>query len=297
MPTSRSPSSSRISRTPCVLRPIDRDIGHRRAHQRAGGADQHELVVRRRPAARRPSRPLRSVVCMRDDALAAAACDRVLLERRELAVAVRGGRQDRPLADDDERDHLVARRRRASCRARPPRRDPSAARRPRGSGSPCRALANSMISRLPSVSATPTSRSSSRRSTAMMPLVRGRENAASGVFLTVPLARRHEHVFVVLECLDGQHGVDPLALFQRQQIHDRLAARAAPGLRQLVDLQPVSLAAAREAQQGVVRVRDEQLLDEILVLHRAPPLARGRRAAAPGRRPPAATWRSPRATA
>jgi hypothetical protein len=45
-----------------------------------------------------------------------------------------------------------------------------------------------MISRWPSVIATPTSRSSGARSTAMMPVVRGRENAASGVFFTVPLA-------------------------------------------------------------------------------------------------------------
>ena len=51
--------------------------------------------------------------------------------------------------------------------------------------------------------------------------------------------------------------------------------RDAPaGHRQLVDLEPVKLAAAREAQQRVVRVGDEQFLDEILVLHR------GRRTAA-----------------
>ena len=55
---------------------------------------------------------------------------------------------------------------------------------------------------------------------------------------------------------------------QRQQVHDRLAARAAARLRQLVDLEPVELAAAREAQQRVVRVRHEQLVDEILVLDR-----------------------------
>ncbi len=38
-----------------------------------------------------------------------------------------------------------------------------------------------------SVMATSTSRSPSLRSTAMMPLVRGREKFVSGVFLTVPL--------------------------------------------------------------------------------------------------------------
>ncbi len=47
-------------------------------------------------------------------------------------------------------------------------------------------LATSMISRLPSVIATLTSRSSLRRSMAMMPLDLGRENRFSAVFLTVP---------------------------------------------------------------------------------------------------------------
>ncbi len=45
-----------------------------------------------------------------------------------------------------------------------------------------------MTSWLPSVIATPTSLSPGSRPTAMMPAARGRENAASGVFLTVPAA-------------------------------------------------------------------------------------------------------------
>ena len=106
------------------------------------------------------------------------------------------------------------------------------------------------------------------------------------------LARRHEHVLVVLELLDRQHRVDALAFLERQQVHDRLAARAAARLRQLVDLEPVDLAAAREAQQRVVRVRDEQLVDEVLVLDARWPLGRGRRGAAPGIPRPAATSRS-----
>jgi len=46
----------------------------------------------------------------------------------------------------------------------------------------------SMTSRVPSVIATPTSLSPGSRPTAMMPADRGRENAESGVFLTVPVA-------------------------------------------------------------------------------------------------------------
>ncbi len=47
---------------------------------------------------------------------------------------------------------------------------------------------NSMMPWLPSVMSTPINWSSSRRSTAMIPLVRGREKSTSGVFFTVPEA-------------------------------------------------------------------------------------------------------------
>ncbi len=50
------------------------------------------------------------------------------------------------------------------------------------------ALENSMMSCPPSVMAAPTRKSASSRSTAMIPLGRGREKSVSGVFLTVPLA-------------------------------------------------------------------------------------------------------------
>ncbi len=134
-------------------------------------------------------------------------------------------------------------------------------------------VVHSMTSRKPSVSDTPTSLSPSSRSTAMMPAVRGRENAASDVFLTVPFAGGHENVAAFLELADGQHRRDALAVVERQQVDDGLAARAAARLRQLVDLEPVELPAVREAEQRVVRVGDEQLLDEILVLHRGGRLA------------------------
>src|SRR5690606_23702527 len=71
---------------------------------------------------------------------------------------------------------------------------------------------------------------------------------------------------VFLEFMNGQHRVDALALLERQQIDDRSAARAAARLRQLIDLEPVQLARAGKTQQRVVCVRDEQLVDEILVL-------------------------------
>jgi hypothetical protein len=66
-----------------------------------------------------------------------------------------------------------------------------------------------------------------------------------------------------------------------------LAARAAASLRQLENPQPIDAAATRETQQRVVRVRNEQLFDEIFVFDRGgrfattghaphPPQLRGR---------------------
>ncbi len=73
--------------------------------------------------------------------------------------------------------------------------------------------------------------------------------------------------------LHRQHGGDLLALLQREQVDDRLAAPGARALRHLVDLQPVHPAAAGEAQDVVVRVGDEQALDEIVFLGRGGLLA------------------------
>jgi len=76
-----------------------------------------------------------------------------------------------------------------SCMPRTPR-----AVRPMGRTSASRkrmafpASLKSMTSRVPSVMAASTSSSPSRSSQAMMPLDRGREKSASGVFLTVPRA-------------------------------------------------------------------------------------------------------------
>jgi hypothetical protein len=169
-------------------------------------------------------------------------------DRRALAVAVLGGGQDMALVEDDQRDHLLVIGPRRMPRT-PAAVRPMGARRILAKRMPLPAGAEQHDVALPSVIATSTRRSSSRRSTAMMPLVRGRENADSGVFLTVP-RRGHEDELLVVELAHRQHRVDALAL-QRQQIDDRLAARAAADLRQFVDLEPVALAAAGEAQQIV----------------------------------------------
>ena len=100
----------------------------------------------------------------------------------------------------------------------------------------------------------------------MMPLARGRENAESGVFFDGSLGRCHEHEMRLVELADREHGRDALAFGELQEVHDRLAARAPARERQLVHLEPVALPAVGEAQERVVAVRDEELVDEVLVL-------------------------------
>ena len=70
-----------------------------------------------------------------------------------------------------------------------------------------------------------------------------------------------------------------------------------PGLRQLEHALPVDLAAIAEAQDGVVRVRDEELLDEVFVLHRRGGLAAAAAALHLVFGDRLATWRNRHATA
>ena len=102
----------------------------------------------------------------------------------------------------------------------------------------------------------------------MMPALRGLEKSESGVFLTVPMTVAMKMYFVVDEFLHRQDGVDLFALFQREEIDDRLAAAGAAALRRFVNLQPVAAAAVGEAQDVVVGIGDEQVIDEILILDR-----------------------------
>ena len=69
---------------------------------------------------------------------------------------------------------------------------------------------------------------------------------------------------LLVEFLDRQDGGDLLAFFEREQIDDRLAATVAAALRRFVDLEPVAAATVREAQNVVVRIGDEQVIDVAL---------------------------------
>ena len=73
---------------------------------------------------------------------------------------------------------------------------------------------------------------------------------------------------------DRQYGVNSLVFLQRQQVNNWFTTCTAAGPRHLVDLQPVNLAATREAQQRVMGISYKQLLDKVFVFNL------GRRAAA-----------------
>src|SRR6185369_11342523 len=97
---------------------LDRDFRDRRAHQRAAGADQHDLVVRLHQ--QRPDHLAVALADLQgDDALPAAAVDREILDQRALAIAVLRSRQHHALlVDDDQRDHLFAHRQADAAHAR-----------------------------------------------------------------------------------------------------------------------------------------------------------------------------------
>ena len=78
--------------------------------------------------------------------------------------------------------------------------------------------------------------------------------------------RRHQHEAVGVEVAPREDGTDTLARLERQDVDHRLAAGGTRGARQLVDPDPVDLAAVREEQHRVVGVRDEEPLDEVLFL-------------------------------
>ena len=90
--------------------------------------------------------------------------------------------------------------------------------------------------------------------------------APNSVFLTIPLARREDEVLGLLEVPGRDDGSDVLVLPEREEVHDRAALRLARAERELVHLQPVDLPDGREEEDVVVRRRDEEVLDVVLVL-------------------------------
>ena len=56
-------------------------------------------------------------------------------------------------------------------------------------------------------------------------------------------------------------------MYAIRSYYDGAPAGGAAGLRQVIDLEPVHLAAAGEAQDGVVGVGHQHALDEVFILH------------------------------
>src|SRR5882672_7494781 len=79
------------------------------------------------------------------------------------------------------------------------------------------------------------------------------------------LGREHE-VLILGELAHRDQRGEPLVGFHRHAVDDRLAARGARRLRDLVHLEPVALALFREEHQVVVGRRDEQVLDPVVFL-------------------------------
>ena len=80
------------------------------------------------------------------------------------------------------------------------------------------------------------------------------------------LARRHKEIAILPKGVDGNDGGDCLAAGERQQVDDRRALRLPRRLRNIVAFEPVNKTAVREEKDGLVRRRNEELLDKIRLL-------------------------------
>ncbi|ABA48200.1 val start codon [Burkholderia pseudomallei 1710b] len=242
------------------------NLRHARADQHARRRDQHDLILG--VDERRGNDAAVALGGLdRDHPLRAAPVARVLGDRRALAVAVLGRGQHRLFlaARDEHRDHLLG-----VVELHPAHAARLAAHRPHvvlvethrlaGVGEQhhvVRAVGDRRADQVIAVV-------EANRDDAL--LHRAAERFERRL-LDRAQSRRHEHVLVGREFLHGQHDIDLLAVLQREHVDDRTAARVARALRHLVHLDPVHAAAVREAQDVVVRVRDEQRLDPVVFLH------------------------------
>ena len=182
----------------------------------------------------------------RDDALAAAVLDAVVLERRALAVAVLADGEDRRAGRQDLHADDASSPAQATCRARP------SAARPIGAHlvlvEADRLAARRGDDHLLAAAGARGARSARRPSSrliAMMPPRRGFEYASSARLLDHAAGACADHDVLVgasSKLAHRQRRLHALAFAELEQVHERLAARGAPELRQLVDLLPVHAA-------------------------------------------------------
>src|SRR5262249_52468654 len=200
-----------------------------------------------------------------DDALAPSPLEPVFLERRALAEAALGDREDRnALLDHLRRDDLIVvvnvdaadPARRAPHGAHLLLGEPDDHARLRGKqdfaltvGAPgCNDLV-ALVQRDGEDAPAPRVRELAQLRLLHRALLRGEEDVAPG-----------------LEVAHGDAGGYGLALGQREHVHDGLALGLAPAFRNLVHLEPVHLALVREEEQVRVGGGDEEVLDDVLFL-------------------------------
>src|SRR4029079_9773497 len=234
----------------------DPNAAGRDRHPLAGGQDQRrgdDLAVARR-------------LLDRDHALGAAAVSRVLDDRRALAVTVLGRGQHRLLCvlRDQHRDYALPL---VQHHAAHPVRGPAhranvtfleAHRLAAGAEQHDVVLAVGQRGADQEVAVVEIDRDDAGGT--------GPRKIGQRRLLDRPLGRRHEHEAVADELLDRQDRGDLLVLEQRHQVDDRLPARDAAALRNVVHLEPVHAPAVGKAEDEIVRVGDEQVVDEIVLL-------------------------------
>ncbi len=81
-------------------------------------------------------------------------------------------------------------------------------------------------------------------------------------------AGTHKDELVRVEVFGRHDRRNLLAILQREQIDDRLAARIAAAFRHLVNLEPINATSIREAEDVIVRVGDEEFFNEIFFFGR-----------------------------
>src|SRR5438067_43142 len=200
-----------------------------------------------------------------DDALARAALQAVLVERRALAVAALGDREDlRALLHDVGRDDLVTLVHvdaAHACRAAA-HRSHLVLGKPDGHAELGRdrhlAIAIGAASGDHRVAVLEADGLDAAR-----PWMRVRLELG---LLHLALLRAEEDKGAGAEVPHGHAGGDGFALAQRQQIDHRFALRLASALGNLVHLEPVDLAEGGEEQEVGVRGSDEEIFDDVLFL-------------------------------
>ena len=80
--------------------------------------------------------------------------------------------------------------------------------------------------------------------------------------------RRHEDVVFVVEPLDREDEGKAFVLFQGKQIDDGATARARLPFGEVEDVDRIDPSGRREAKQNVVRIRNKELLDFVVLRRR-----------------------------